>query len=108
VVSKLTLQAPTKSAQETALNRQKAAAAFDDLVAGIASGQRNPPALQQVIMFHMFKAISEAYPDRFPADRRYYQDKTGYYDDSKVSFWKAMIAKRVVKGYAKGVKASQA
>jgi multimeric flavodoxin WrbA len=107
VVSKLELQASTKSAGETALNRQKAASAFDALVAGIESGQRNPPELQQVIMFHMFNAISEAHPDRFPADRRYYQDKTGYYDDSKVSFWKRMIAKRVVKGFADGVDTSQ-
>jgi multimeric flavodoxin WrbA len=107
VVSKLELQASTKSAKETALNRQKAAAAFDALVAGVESGQRNPPELQQVIMFHMFKAISEAYPDRFPADHRYYQDKTGYYDDSKVSFWKEMIAKRVVKKFGAGVSANQ-
>jgi multimeric flavodoxin WrbA len=106
VVSKLELQASTKSARETALNRQKAASAFDALVAGIESGQRNPPELQQVIMFHMFKAISEAYPDRFPADRRYYQDKTGYYDDSRVSFWKQIIARRVVKDFGNEVDAT--
>ena len=108
VVSKLELKASTKTAKETAQNRRKAAAAFDALVAGIESGQRNPPELQQVIMFHMFKAISEAYPDRFPADRRYYQDKTGYYDDAKVSFWKQMIAKRVVKDYVQGIDTGQA
>jgi multimeric flavodoxin WrbA len=107
VVSSLELQASTKSAKENAHNREKAAAAFDALVAGIESGQRKPPELQQVIMFHMFKAISEAYPDRFPADHRYYQDKDGYYDDSKVSFWKQMIAKRVVKDFNKEINANQ-
>ena len=52
-------------------------------------------------MFNLFKAISNAYPDRFSADHRYYQDKDGYYDDSKVSFWKQLIARRVVKSFEK-------
>jgi multimeric flavodoxin WrbA len=105
VVSSLELQASTKSAKEKALHQQEAAAAFDVLVAAIQSGQRKPPALQQVIMFHMFKAISKAYPDQFPADHRYYQDKTGYYDDSKVSFWKQMVARRVVRDFEKEIDA---
>ena len=58
-------------------------------------------------MFNLFKAISNAYPDRFSADHRYYQDKNGYYDDSKVSFWKQMIAKRVVKDFEKEIGANQ-
>jgi len=58
-------------------------------------------------MFHLFKAISNAYPNRFRADHRYYQDKSGYYDDSKVSFWKQMIARRVVKDFEKEVDANQ-
>ena len=87
-------------------NQEKAAAAFETLVAAIQSGARKPPALQQVIMFHLFKAISSAYPDRFRADHRYYQGKSGYYDDSKVSFWKQMIAKRVVKDYRREVAAT--
>ena len=65
VASSLELQASTKSAKETALNQEKAAAAFETLVAAIQSGARKPPALQQVIMFHLFKAISNAYPDKF-------------------------------------------
>jgi len=92
VTSSLELQASTKSTKETALNQEKAAAAFETLVAAIQNGARKPPALQQVIMFHLFKAISNAYPDKFSADHHYYRDNSGYYDDSKVSFWKQMCS----------------
>lgn len=106
VASSLELQASTKSAKETALNQEKAAAAFETLVTAIQNGARKPPALQQVIMFHLFKAISNAYPDKFSADHRYYRDKTGYHDDSKVSFWKKMVARRVVKGFEQEIDAT--
>ena len=57
-------------------------------------------------MFNLFKAIANAYPEQFTADQRYYRDKTVYIDDSKVSFWKQMIANRVVKGFEKEVDAN--
>jgi multimeric flavodoxin WrbA len=106
VVPQLELQCSTKSDKENALNQKKAAAAFETLVGAIQSGQRKPPSVTQVVMFNLFKAISDAYPDRFTADRRYYQDKGVYGDDSKVSFWKRMIANRVVKGFEKEIDAN--
>jgi multimeric flavodoxin WrbA len=107
VAASLELQASTKSDRERANNLKQADAAFEKLVAAIQSGARKPPSVTQVVMFHLFKAISNAYPDRFSADHRYYQDKDGYYDDSKVSFWKQMIAKRAVKDFKKGIAANQ-
>jgi multimeric flavodoxin WrbA len=107
VAASLELQASTKSDRERANNREQAAAAFEELVAAIRSGARKPPSVTQVVMFNLFKAISNAYPDRFSADHRYYQDKDGYYDDSKVSFWKQMIAKRAVKNFNKEINANQ-
>ena len=108
VAASLELQASTKSDRERAHNREQADAAFEKLVAAIQSGARKPPSVTQVVMFNLFKAISNAYPDRFSADHRYYQDKDGYYDDSKVSFWKQMIAKRAVKDLKKGIDAHRA
>jgi hypothetical protein len=99
VAASLELQASTKSDRERANNRE--------LIAAIRSGARKPPSVTQVVMFNLFKAISNAYPDRFSADHRYYRDKDGYYDDSKVSFWKQMIAKRVVKDFNKEINANQ-
>jgi multimeric flavodoxin WrbA len=107
VAASLELQASTKSDRERANNRKQADAAFEELVAAIQSGARKPPSVTQVVMFNLFKAISSAYPDKFSADHRYYQGKNGYYDDSKVSFWKQMIARRVVKDFEKEVNANQ-
>ena len=107
VVSSLELQSSSQSDKERAYNQEKAAAAFDALVTGIQQGQRTPPTVTQVVMFHMFKHISEAYPNRFSADNRYYRDKTGYYDDTKVPFWKQMIAKRVVKSFSQEIEANR-
>ena len=107
VASSLELQVSTKSAKEKAYNQSKTVAAFDALVAGIQEGQRKPPTVTQVVMFHMFKYVSEAYPDEFSADHRYYKDKTGYYDDTKVSFWKQMIAKRVIKDFERDIAANR-
>jgi hypothetical protein len=107
VASSLELQCSTKSAREKAYNHAKAVAAFDALVAGIQTGARKPPTVTQVVMFTLFKYISEVYPKEFSADHRYYRDKTGYYDDSKVSFWKKMIARRVLKDFDKDVAANR-
>jgi multimeric flavodoxin WrbA len=106
MVPQLELQCSTKSDKENARNQKKAAAAFEALVAAIQSGQRKPPTVTQVVMFNLFKAIANAYPEQFTADQRYYQDKTVYFDDSKVSFWKQMIANRVVKSFEKEVDAN--
>jgi hypothetical protein len=106
VASSLELQASTKSTKETALNQEKAAAAFETLVAAIQNGARKPLSVTQVVMFNLCKAISSAYPDKFSADHRYYQGKNGYYDDSKASFWKQMIARRAVKDFEKEVNAT--
>jgi multimeric flavodoxin WrbA len=107
VAASLELQSSTKSDRERANNLKQADAAFEKLVAAIQSGAREPPSVTQVVLFNLFKALSSASPDKFPADHRYYQDKTGYHDDSKVSFWKQMIAKRVVKGFEKQINANQ-
>ena len=106
MVPQLELQCSSKSAKENALNKEKTDAAFEALVAAIQSGRRKPPSVTQVIMFSLFKAIATAYPDRFSADHRYYQDKTVYYDDSKIPFWKQMIAKRAVKSFEKEIDAN--
>jgi multimeric flavodoxin WrbA len=103
VASSLELQFSTKSAKEKAYNHDKTVASFDALLAGIRGGQRKPPSVTQVVMFHMFKYISDAYPDEFSADHQYYKDKTDYYDETPVSFWKHMIARRVIKDFEKDV-----
>jgi hypothetical protein len=77
------------------------------LLDGIRIGARKPPTMTQVVMFNLFKWVSEVYPEKFSADHVYYQDKTGYYDESKVSFWKNMIAGRVLKGFQKDIAANR-
>ena len=53
--------------------------------------------MTQLVMFNLFKAISELNKEYFEADYQYYKDKTDFYYDTKLNFFKKMLAKRIVK-----------
>jgi multimeric flavodoxin WrbA len=103
VVSSLELQVSTKSENEKKLNLEKTINAFDIFIAGIKKGERKPPTLMNLIMFNMFKYVSEVYGEKFKADYQYYKDKTDFPYDGKISFFKKFVAKRVVKKFAKEI-----
>ena len=53
--------------------------------------------MTQLVMFHLFKSISELDKEYFEADYNYYKDKTNYHYDTKINFFKSMMAKRIVR-----------
>ena len=103
VVSALELQCSTKSAREKEHNHAKAVQAFNILITSIGKGERIKPIMQQIVMFHMFKYVSEAHPDLYQADYAYYKDKMDYYYPRKINPIQNMIAKRIVKNFDKDI-----
>lgn len=97
VVSSLELQISTKSDEEKIYNHEKTVKAFNTFITRIKKGQRNAPTLRQIIMFNLFKSISELAKERFEADYQYYKDKTNFFYDRKLNFFKKMLAKRIVR-----------
>lgn len=78
-------------------NEQKIQDGFNALIAKIRKGDKDKPGLGKLIPFGIFKAISEAAKDSMPADYNYYKNKTDYYYDIQLPFFKKWIAKKVVK-----------
>ena len=50
-----------------------------------------------LVPFGIFKYVSEIDKENMKADYEYYKDKTNYYYDTKIPFFKKMITKKVVK-----------
>ena len=100
VVSSLELAISAKTEKEKTYNHKKTVEAFDTFITRIEKGQRNTPTLRLVIMFYIFKSISELNKEYFKADYQYYKDKT----DSPygINFFKKMLAKRIVRKMIRG------
>ena len=97
VVSSAELYIATKSELENRTNHEKATSAFNTLTSAIVNdkGSKPTPTLTQLIYFKIFKAISEWNPEHFSADHEYYKDKTEYYTDANIGFFKKMMANRI-------------
>ncbi|MCW4052053.1 MAG: hypothetical protein NWE78_02440 [Candidatus Bathyarchaeota archaeon] len=96
VVASLELQIATKSEQETRYNHEQTMNAFNTLIARIQKGERNPPTMTQLILFNLYKSISEYAKDYFEADYQYYKDKTNYHYDTDINPDMDMKAKQIV------------
>ena len=95
VVSSLDLYISTKSEAETKYNKDQIVQAIRNLISAIQKGERFKPKLGDLVYFHIFKAISELNKKEGIADYEYYKDKTGYYYDVKVPFYKKKFAEWV-------------
>lgn len=78
-------------------NQEKIVAAFDRFIARIEKGGRDKPPLDMLIPFNIFKYVSEIDKENMIADYEYYKDKTDYYYETKIPFYKKFITKKVVK-----------
>jgi multimeric flavodoxin WrbA len=83
-------------------NQEKTIEGFDKFIARIEKGGRNNPPLDMLIPFGIFKYVSEIDKENMTADYEYYKDKTDYYYDTKIPFFKRFIAKKVVKKITDG------
>jgi hypothetical protein len=94
---------PGKTPEKMKLENQgKAFAAFDRLITRIEKGGRDKPPLGMLVPFSIFKYVSEIDRENMPADYDYYKDKTDYFYDTRIPFYKKFITKRVVKKIVAG------
>ena len=94
VVSSAELYIAPKSEVETRANHKKITTAFNAFVSEIKKGPaRKPtPTITQLIYFKIFKAISEWNKEEGVADYEFYKDKTDYYCNANVKFFRNKIA----------------
>jgi hypothetical protein len=78
-------------------NKKKTVDAFNKFIIRIKKGGKDKPTLNMMVPFGIFKYVSEIAGKTMEADYEYYKNKTDYYYDTKIPFYKKMIAKRVVK-----------
>ncbi len=97
VVSSLELQISTKGEREKPSVREKATQAFDAFLSRTKEGQRQKPAptLTQIVYFDVFKAVAGLTKNVGKADYEFYKDKTDYYYDTNINFFKKFLAKRI-------------
>ena len=100
VVSSLGLQYSTDSEKEEIYNFKQIFDAFNRFTNSIKKGIQNEPSIANLVMFNLFKYVSETYKDKFKADYAYYKDKTAYPYDGPINVFKKMLAKRYVQKFA--------
>ncbi len=103
IVAHPELRVATKSDNENSYNHSLANEAFEKLISKIESEVKSPPTLRQLIMFYLFKKLSELQSDYYKADYEYYKDKPEYPYDGKIPFYRTMMAKRLANSSIKGM-----
>lgn len=78
-------------------NKEKTIEAFDKFIARINKGGRDDPPLNLLVPFGIFKYVSEIDKENMPADYEYYKDKTDYFYNAKIPYYKKFITKKVIK-----------
>ena len=91
----LDLYISRKSEAEKQYNIEQTVQAYEKLMSAIQKGERYNPKFGDSVYFYIFKAISELNKKEGIADYEYYKDKTDYYYDLKIPFYKQRFAKWV-------------
>ena len=78
-------------------NQEKILKAFDVFIDRIKKQERDKPSKDLIIVFNIFKTVSQLCEDVYKADYEYYKDKTDYYYDTKIPFYYKLVAKSVEK-----------
>jgi multimeric flavodoxin WrbA len=87
---------PEKIPEKNAiLNREKSKRAVKILLEKIEKGERTRPSLNKIIPFNVFKYVSKLDKELMKADYEYYKDKGDYYFETKIPFYKKIIAKKL-------------
>jgi len=81
--------------KNTALNMEKSKRAVKIFMEKIEKGEKNKPSLNKIIPFNIFKYVSRLDKELMKADYAYYEDKGDYYYETRIPFYKKIIAKRL-------------
>jgi multimeric flavodoxin WrbA len=77
-------------------NHKKTIEACNRLFNKIEKGERAKPSINLMVPFAIFKYVSEIDKGTMKADYEYYKDKSDYYYDTKLPFFKKFITRRIV------------
>jgi hypothetical protein len=100
IVAHPELKIATKSETENSFNHKLITQAIDKLISTIESGVLPSPTTDQLVMFYIFKMLSESRREYYVADYEYYEDKDEF-PFGKVSLVKKVFAKRIAAGAVK-------
>lgn len=97
MVPELALQLKPGMAQEVKLQhkRKELISAINTLMVRISKGEIDPPSLERLIPFKVYKSVSLQDRDLRKADFEYYQDKGDYYYDAQIGWIEKFIANRI-------------
>ncbi|MGY5864400.1 MAG: NAD(P)H-dependent oxidoreductase [Candidatus Thorarchaeota archaeon] len=101
IVASPELKVATKSDNENSYNLQLTSQAFDSLISKIENGKIDPPSMRQLVMFYIFKMLSESQKDYYVADYEYYKDKPEFPYDRNIGFLKTKMAKQAASSSVK-------
>jgi len=106
LVSPLELQIrPGKMPEKKkARNHESTLEAFNRLITKIEKDDRAKPTINMMVPFSIFKYVSVIDKETMKADYEYYKDKTDYYYETQIPFFKKIIAQKVVKKIINGFK----
>ncbi len=83
--------------EEKEITEDNTIKAAGKLIESINRGKKNPPKLNQVIVFRIHKRLSESKKENMPIDYEYYKDKKDFYYDVKLNVFKKIYAKYVTR-----------
>ena len=81
--------------KNTILNIKKSRRAVKILLEKTERGVKNKPSLKMLIPYNIFKYVSELDKELMKADYEYYKDRGDYYFETKIPFYKKIIAKKL-------------
>ena len=77
------------------LNMEKSKRAVKIFMEKIESGEKTKPSLKKIIPYNIFKYVSKLDKELMVADYEYYKDKGDYYYETKIPFYRKIIAKKL-------------
>lgn len=101
IVAKPELRVATKSDRENSYNNVLVTEALATLISKIEDGKIDPPTMRQLVMFYLFKSLSETWQDYYMADYEYYKDKPDFPYDGNIGFLKTKMAKQAASSSVK-------
>ena len=87
--------------RENSYNHALVTEALDTLISKIEDGKIDPPSMRQLVMFYLFKSLSESWKDYYVADYEYYKDKPEFPYEGNIGFLKTKMAKQAANSSAK-------
>ncbi len=99
VVDKLGIQTPPwpKSSKAYSKDEKQIKKTAETFYNALESKKLKNPSLMQYVGFRIFKEMSDRLKEYLPADYKFYKNHENYYYDTKISFFKKIMARIMLK-----------